>query len=267
MKRSAFTLIELLVVIAIIAILAAILFPVFARARERAKQSTCLSNLKQMGAAAAMYSDDYDGYIIPWYDTSHYPQPGLTYVQIIYNYHKSADIFKCPSDRLSVKRGDRNYPADNAGQPNYPTTYGSNWGLCHNANPSANLDAQKLSRVKSPAGTIIFCDTGWVDLATVGPAGTRIERQRDNGARWKERLPEATYASLNWCYFPWTRRSPREAAYKESGYTGGTYCFRPFPRHNGRVDCAFFDGHVESLPLVKVVAPDWGDTDCLYDDM
>ena len=60
-KRRGFTLIELLVVIAIIAILAAILFPVFARARERARQSACLSNLKQIGVAFFMYTEDSDG--------------------------------------------------------------------------------------------------------------------------------------------------------------------------------------------------------------
>lgn len=70
-KRRGFTLIELLVVIAIIAILAAILFPVFARAREKARQTSCLSNLKQLGLAVLMYAQDYDE-VLPgmyqWYD-------------------------------------------------------------------------------------------------------------------------------------------------------------------------------------------------------
>src|SRR5436190_17434902 len=59
-RREGFTLIELLVVIAIIAILAAILFPVFARAREAARKTSCISNLKQLGLAANMYKQDYD---------------------------------------------------------------------------------------------------------------------------------------------------------------------------------------------------------------
>ena len=76
-KRTGFTLIELLVVIAIIAILAAILFPVFARVREKAKQATCISNLKQIALAVIQYTSDYDGLgpsrvdsggVIPWSD-------------------------------------------------------------------------------------------------------------------------------------------------------------------------------------------------------
>jgi len=94
-KRNGFTLIELLVVIAIIAILAAILFPVFARAREKARQSSCLSNTKQLGLALLSYVQDYDErfpgravdpgvYNLPWYN-------------VIAPYMKNAQILLCPS--------------------------------------------------------------------------------------------------------------------------------------------------------------------------
>ena len=72
-KRRGFTLIELLVVIAIIAILAAILFPVFAQAREKARQTACLSNLKQVGTGLQMYSQDYDEAYSGFYKNS--PSP------------------------------------------------------------------------------------------------------------------------------------------------------------------------------------------------
>src|SRR5438067_1278876 len=65
-RRRGFTLIELLVVIAIIAILAAILFPVFAQVREKARQTRCLSNQKQIGNAVMLYAQDYDEQIVPW---------------------------------------------------------------------------------------------------------------------------------------------------------------------------------------------------------
>ena len=74
MRKRGFTLIELLVVIGIIAILAAILFPVFAQAREKARQATCLSNLKQIGTALMMYTQDYDE-ILP---TQSVGSPGRT---------------------------------------------------------------------------------------------------------------------------------------------------------------------------------------------
>ncbi|MCK9629344.1 MAG: prepilin-type N-terminal cleavage/methylation domain-containing protein [Bacteroidales bacterium] len=97
MKRRGFTLIELLVVIAIIAILAAILFPVFARAREKARQASCLSNVKQLMIAVIAYAQDYDGgFPCRTYDTTfRYPMEKL------YPYVKNASIHFCPTRRGS----------------------------------------------------------------------------------------------------------------------------------------------------------------------
>jgi len=98
LRRRAFTLIELLVVIAIIAILASILFPVFARARENARRASCQSNLKQIGLGMLQYTQDYD---------EHYPmyRPGAStaarpygWADALQPYLKSTQIFQCPSD-------------------------------------------------------------------------------------------------------------------------------------------------------------------------
>src|SRR3954447_20099354 len=94
--RRGFTLIELLVVIAIIAILAAILFPVFGRARENARRSSCQSNLKQIGLGITQYTQDYDE-IQPFVSTAgNWSVDG--WMHTLQPYVKSYQVFKCPSD-------------------------------------------------------------------------------------------------------------------------------------------------------------------------
>ncbi|MDR3708964.1 MAG: DUF1559 domain-containing protein [Capsulimonadaceae bacterium] len=96
MKHKGFTLIELLVVIAIIAILAAILFPVFAQAREKARASACLSNLKQLGLGYTQYEQDYDENVPCGLVSNGYGSRG--WAGQIYPYVKSKAVFICPSD-------------------------------------------------------------------------------------------------------------------------------------------------------------------------
>src|SRR5947199_4147504 len=106
-RPSGFTLIELLVVIAIIAILAGILFPVFAGAREKARATSCLSNQKHIGLALMMYMQDYDEIVLPWIVAAAPGQgsndPKLTWVSRIQTYLKSgaitspSGVLACPS--------------------------------------------------------------------------------------------------------------------------------------------------------------------------
>jgi len=94
-RKKGFTLIELLVVIAIIAILAAILFPVFAKAREKARQTSCASNLKQIALGALMYAQDYDEFLCIAQPLA--GPPVLFFDSVLQPYVKNTQIFKCPS--------------------------------------------------------------------------------------------------------------------------------------------------------------------------
>ncbi len=130
-RGTGFTLIELLVVIAIIAVLAAILFPVFSRVRESARKTNCLSHLNQLGVAMRAYSSDYGGYIVNWCvshpavaPTAGWPAPPgdavkndpdsavVTWDLSIMRYLKNPEVLTCPSNknpRQDVGRGARGY--------------------------------------------------------------------------------------------------------------------------------------------------------------
>ncbi|MEN6301602.1 MAG: DUF1559 domain-containing protein [Armatimonadia bacterium] len=96
--RKGFTLIELLVVIAIIAILAAILFPVFAKAREKARQASCLSNCRQFATALMAYVQDYDErFFTSFYADSQYNPPGPFWASCVYPYVKNYQLYICPT--------------------------------------------------------------------------------------------------------------------------------------------------------------------------
>src|SRR5206468_1075903 len=116
---------ELLVVIAIIAILAAILFPVFAQAREKARSASCISNLKQIGTASQMYIQDYDGTKV-WcqiWNTS--GQDGATFSGLLQPYVKNRQLFICPSNKRS-RNPDPAYNVPDDGIRHTSTSYAMN---------------------------------------------------------------------------------------------------------------------------------------------
>ena len=132
-KPNAFTLIELLVVIAIIAILAAILFPVFAQAREKARETSCTSNSRQVGLQVRMYVQDYDETMPIFYAYNSNPasgRPGHKGVEeLILPYGKNRQIFRCPDDAGGPALGDATYGCPGLGS--YHSCYGSSYRFCH----------------------------------------------------------------------------------------------------------------------------------------
>ncbi|MEI6501687.1 MAG: DUF1559 domain-containing protein [Armatimonadota bacterium] len=158
--RKGFTLIELLVVIAIIAILAAILFPVFAKAREKARQTSCLNNVKQLSVGAMMYGQDYDETVMPSWVAS----PG-DWRLLMAPYVKNTQIFVCPS-LASAACG-----------------YGHNhcnlgYGAC-----------VSMAVIKFPAETVIFVDNGVVTNPTDPPGAWKESGAGTWYTRWPNNTP------------------------------------------------------------------------------
>lgn len=141
---AGFTLIELLVVIAIIAILTSILFPVFARARENARRTSCLSNLKQIGLAFLQYSQDYD----EAYPLSSYPSDNISWTVGAQPYMKSIQLFRCPSDSSSRWSAPVAPPASNY----FTTSYVMSAWI------AGTQKYAKLSAMESPSRVIILAD-------------------------------------------------------------------------------------------------------------
>jgi len=151
MRRFGFTLIELLVVIAIIAILGAILLPVFARAREKGRQTACVSNMRQIGMAFFAYSQDYDGGAVP--GVMEQPAPPYTlalWITAAQPYIGNDQILICPSNQNA-----KNY-SDGAWAPKV-TDYGYNGWL------SLRMEDHNLSPGATVSNVFIFCDTGMPD--------------------------------------------------------------------------------------------------------
>jgi prepilin-type N-terminal cleavage/methylation domain-containing protein/prepilin-type processing-associated H-X9-DG protein len=236
-RRTAFTLIELLVVIAIIAILAAILFPVFAQAREKARQASCQSNLKQIGLATLMYAQDYDGvYPIAQYSDA----TGVEYWfahsigsvfdktgGLLYPYMKNHQIQRCPSWTGKPRFGDGN-------------GYGYNW-LYVGSDLGLTFDYSTWPSLKNPASDaemsetaskILFADSGFYNAPWWGGDGSMFESPYIDP-------PSAWYGNPTIDF----RHVDRAKVIDSSAQT---------VTHKGFADIAFADGHVKALKQTQI---------------
>jgi prepilin-type N-terminal cleavage/methylation domain-containing protein/prepilin-type processing-associated H-X9-DG protein len=224
-SRKGFTLIELLVVIAIISILAAILFPVFARARENARRASCQSNLKQIGLASLQYVQDYD---------ERYPfvrRNGATdgertmWLLLIQPYLKSTEILNCPSDPNRNPSGDAYwYPT---GTPFLHTSYAMNVNFGTYGDSRSQAEFQNISR------TVMLVDAG----SQVDPAKA--------ATAWDVKPPVWILAPGNWSE---VRAAPTGG---DNNNLGG-----PYARHLETSNVLWTDGHVKAQRIETFYDPD-----------
>ena len=192
MSRRAFTLIELLVVIAIIAILAAILFPVFAQAKDAAKRTACLSNANQLGKAVIMYMGDADDRVPPMMyrfgtgNNTYSPTNGV-WTLSIKPYRADNLIMRCPSDTNATDQGLRTDPETGAVLPANAPQAQVEWSYAMYSNYAYNYqmlspqtvvsgggshgwpNPQTASTIASPARTILMAESVWQRNATGVP--------------------------------------------------------------------------------------------------
>jgi prepilin-type N-terminal cleavage/methylation domain-containing protein/prepilin-type processing-associated H-X9-DG protein len=239
-SSRAFTLIELLVVIAIIAILAAILFPVFAQAREKARQASCTSNLRQLGTGMQMYIQDYDE-TYPCVTAENYPvQPGVDFgtqtwayndiLVLIQPYVKNFQIFFCPNRLKQVAQSGDFCTAATINQ--YVWGYGYNWSSGYGP--------------KAQPNSLWFKGDGCVGVETLMPNGKTI-------------LPGNSLAKVNhpaqFVVLGDTADTPRQtlhtAAYDTrcNPSSGWNADMPTGARHQGFNSFAFADGHAKSYKV------------------
>jgi prepilin-type N-terminal cleavage/methylation domain-containing protein/prepilin-type processing-associated H-X9-DG protein len=222
--RTGFTLIELLVVIAIIAILAAILFPVFAQARDKARQSTCLSNARQMGIALSMYVQDWDE-TYPW-AASFRDDRTPAWAGLISPYVKNLDIFQCPSQDEIVDSslgtpaarkvaGPRNYTANAEVMPWLSAKPIAEFARFH------NNKIRTLAEIPEPANTIAI-----LEIARAGTVFPQESPFRPTHHWW-------SVENDGIAYLAWKKPADR------------SYDYMALLRHQGGSNYVFADGHAK----------------------
>lgn len=205
-SRFGFTLIELLVVIAIIAILAAILFPVFAQAREKARQTTCMSNTRQFAISTAMYVQDWEAHM--FFSFNRLGNPGYRWIHMILPYMKTPSIFHCPSARTRP-------PLTTSSQ-----VYGYNYQYLGNSRLIRfGRGLVPDSAIQVPSHTLAFADSAG-SLSLIG-----TPNEGKNGYAIDPPLP-APDPDLSGYHDP---NDPAMVA----------------PRHAGGANLAFCDGHAK----------------------
>lgn len=232
-NKRGFTLIELLVVIAIIAILAAILFPAFAKARESARRASCSSNLKQIGISMMQYSQEYDERVVPGTVYGSVSATGTAWMGLLQPYLKSTQIFSCPSDSDTSVTG--SMPASGdwlVDMPHFHTSYGYcvYIGGSPNPDPVSFPDVPRggisLASIMSPATTVMVAETG-----------SRINASQDS-LQWETKpgafgLSDATATASG---------VPSSINYNVAA---------PIARHLETCNVLWCDGHVKALRIEK----------------
>jgi prepilin-type N-terminal cleavage/methylation domain-containing protein/prepilin-type processing-associated H-X9-DG protein len=255
--RRAFTLIELLVVIAIIAILAAILFPVFAQARSKARQTACLSNMKQWGLGMMMYQQDYDE-LVPLMGYEGCLAAASQWHNAIQPYIKNRGLLKCPGDpSQQFARFDPLNP-----QASYLANDWLNRNVWGGSCATLQRNVVSQAAINSPADTIFLAEgAAWGKWG-----GCSANCQNTSGNLFiAENHGELITGVLS---IPWGQAG---ASFMASARHRSTYEYAPF--HNGGANFTFTDGHAkwfrttngegaakvsiinQTLPWVRHVAP------------